>query len=194
MQLYQGTKKVLAKPMKLGEYNKYRGWELPQDEDGNSDGYLIEYVNGGKPNHPEHKGYISWSPSKVFDDAYKPIADAQDAIEQGKVINLGEFLLAVDAKLHGSTGFDYVFYDNSKAGRPYLGTVSFQRGNPNEVVNGLTNEVLLAVLMDRIEVLDERVPHDSNKVALGHIKSAYDALCARVRDRKERGVMFTDKV
>lgn len=193
MQLYQGTKKVLAKPMKLGDYNNYRGWQLPQDEDGNSDGYLVEYVNGGKSNHPDHKGYISWSPIKIFEEAYLPIADATDAIEQGKLVNVGNYLLAVDAKLHGSAGVDYVVYDNSQPNRPYLDKVSFQRGNPNDEVNGLTNEVLLAILMDRIEVLDERVPHDSNKVALGKLKEAYDALWARTKDRVERGVVNTDK-
>ncbi len=69
--LYVGTKYVTAKPMTRGEYNTYRGWELPVDEDGSDEGYLVEYVDGGKANHPDHAGYISWSPKDVFDRSYK---------------------------------------------------------------------------------------------------------------------------
>ena len=53
-------------------YNDYRGWTLPADEDGADDGYLVEYMDGGKPNHPAHAGYISWSPKAQFDAAYRP--------------------------------------------------------------------------------------------------------------------------
>lgn len=192
MQLYQGTKKVLAKPMKLGEYNDYRGWILPSDEDANLDGYLVEMV-GTKSNFKGHAGHVSWMPELAFNSVYKALPDADDAINQGKIVSVGNYLLAVDAKLHGSAGADYVLYDNTQPNRPYLGQVNFQRGNPNHVVNGVTNEVLLAVIMDRIEVLDDLVPHDNNKVALGHLKQAYDALWARTKDRTERGVVNTDK-
>lgn len=73
MQTFYGTKKVAAHPMTLAEYNKHRGWELPADEDGADEGYLVEYLDGGKSNHPHHVGYISWSPKKQFDAAYQPI-------------------------------------------------------------------------------------------------------------------------
>jgi hypothetical protein len=66
-----GKKEVLASPMTRAEYNKYRGWKLPEDENGKDEGFLIEYVEGGDGNHPDHKGYISWSPKKVFVKAYK---------------------------------------------------------------------------------------------------------------------------
>lgn len=70
MRKYIGVKLILAKPMTRLEYNIYRGWELPQDEDGSDLGYLVEYVDGGKSNHPDHEGYISWSPAEVFERAY----------------------------------------------------------------------------------------------------------------------------
>lgn len=70
MNRFIGTKVVLARPMTLGEYNSYRGWPMPDDEDPNAVGYLIEYQDGGKPNHADHKGYISWSPQSQFDKAY----------------------------------------------------------------------------------------------------------------------------
>ena len=72
MQLHIGTKQVTAKPMTRQAYNDYRGWTLPADENGTDDGYLVEYMDGGKPNHPAHAGYISWSPKAQFDAAYRP--------------------------------------------------------------------------------------------------------------------------
>lgn len=53
-------------------YNDYRGWELPADENGDDDGFLVEYLDGGKSNHPAHEGYISWSPKDVFERTYRP--------------------------------------------------------------------------------------------------------------------------
>ena len=71
MKLYLGTKSIKATPMTRLEYNLLRGWELPSDEEGSDTGYLVEYLDGGKPNHPDYDGYISWSPEEVFNNAYK---------------------------------------------------------------------------------------------------------------------------
>ncbi len=72
MQAYIGSKMVAAKPMSRAEYNNYRGLQLPEGEDGEDDGYLVEYTDGGKANDPRHEGYISWSPFNVFVKAYRP--------------------------------------------------------------------------------------------------------------------------
>jgi len=71
MKRFVGTKLIDAKPMTLGDYNKYRKWEMPQDEKPLREGYLVEYVDGGDSNHPDHKNYISWSPKEVFEKAYR---------------------------------------------------------------------------------------------------------------------------
>ena len=75
MSLYVGTKIVSARPMTRAEYNAYRGWELPADEDGNDAGYLVEYRDGGKPNDARHPGYISWSPAEQFEQAYQDMGE-----------------------------------------------------------------------------------------------------------------------
>ena len=72
MQLYTGTKQVKAKPMNRADYITLRGWQLPADEDGTDEGYLVEYVDGGKANVEGYAGYISWSPKAVFEMAYNP--------------------------------------------------------------------------------------------------------------------------
>jgi hypothetical protein len=45
-----GVKKIRAEAMTRAEYNILRGWLLPADERGEDDGYLVEYLDGGKPN------------------------------------------------------------------------------------------------------------------------------------------------
>jgi hypothetical protein len=69
-----GVKEIKASSeMTLKEYNNYRGWDMPKDEDGDKLVYLVEYAvdKNSTPNHPNHEGYISMSPKHVFDEAYR---------------------------------------------------------------------------------------------------------------------------
>lgn len=72
MTAFVGTKSVLATAMTRGDYNEYRGWQIPENEDPKEEGYLVEYQDGGKPCDERHAGYISWSPKDVFERSYKP--------------------------------------------------------------------------------------------------------------------------
>lgn len=65
MKKYIGTKLVQAKPMTRGEYNDCRGWQTPENENPEDEGYLVEYSDG----------YISWSPKEVFEKAYIAVDD-----------------------------------------------------------------------------------------------------------------------
>lgn len=83
-----GIKRVRAIVMTREAYNTLRGWQVPADENPADAGYLVEYVDGGKANHPDFKGYISWSPADVFERAYRLIAglsfgDALEALKAG---------------------------------------------------------------------------------------------------------------
>lgn len=71
MQRYVGTKLINARPMTRAEYNAFRGWQLPADEIGADEGFLVEYTDGGKANTPDYSGYVSWSPKAVFERAYR---------------------------------------------------------------------------------------------------------------------------
>lgn len=73
MQVYYGTKRIIATPMSRSEYNELRGWQLPADENGADEGYLVEYTDGGKPNLEGYEGYVSWSPKEQFEKAYQPL-------------------------------------------------------------------------------------------------------------------------
>ena len=61
MKKYIGTKMIEATPMSRGEYNRYRGWTIPKDENPADEGYLVKYSDG----------YESWSPKKQFEEAYR---------------------------------------------------------------------------------------------------------------------------
>lgn len=91
MNQYIGVKLINAVPMNRQEYNDFRGWQLPADENGADDGYLVEYVDGGKANTPQYAGYVSWSPKDVFERAYRSCESmtfglAIEALKAGKKI------------------------------------------------------------------------------------------------------------
>ena len=61
MTKYIGTKVILAKPMTRGDYNTYRGWTIPENENPADEGYLVKYSDD----------YESWSPKEQFERAYR---------------------------------------------------------------------------------------------------------------------------
>ena len=90
-QKYVGTKLINAEPMTRAEYNVFRGWDLPADESGADEGYLVEYLDGGKPNTTTHAGYVSWSPKEQYDNAYRkttgmPFGLAVEAVKKGRKV------------------------------------------------------------------------------------------------------------
>ena len=73
MKKYKCHKVVKAIEMTRAEYNIYRGWELPENECGDDEGYLVEYIDSPSKNHNNHDGYISWSPKEVFESGYSEL-------------------------------------------------------------------------------------------------------------------------
>ena len=99
--LYEGTKRLYATTMNRGDYNDYRGWEVPADENPADEGYLVEYVDGGQSNHLDHAGYISWSPKDVFERAYKPILEPHQQRVVDEKAELDERLDKLDVFFSG---------------------------------------------------------------------------------------------
>ena len=76
MKAYLGVKLIKAEPMTRADYNTLRGCTVPEDDctvPEDDKGFLVEYIDGGKANHPDYEGYISWSPEQVFVNAYRPV-------------------------------------------------------------------------------------------------------------------------
>lgn len=80
MEKYKCNKVVLATPMNRGEYNTYQGWLLPENENPDDTGFLIEYLDSPGGNHPDHGHYISWSPSEVFESGYDKVGSFKDRL------------------------------------------------------------------------------------------------------------------
>ena len=76
--MYIGTKLVEAKPMNRCEYNLYRGWQLPEDENPNDEGYLVISADG----------YETWTPKAKFEADYRstegmPFGSAIELMKSG---------------------------------------------------------------------------------------------------------------
>lgn len=85
---YIGIKRIKAEPMNRADYNKFRGWDLPADENGDDEGFLVEYSDSPS-NVPGREGYVSWSPKAGFEAAYRPMHGmsyslALELVKQGK--------------------------------------------------------------------------------------------------------------
>lgn len=75
MDTYLGTKAIHAKPMCRLDYCTLRGWDVPENENGADEGYLVEYTDRILPAGQRiagYLGYISWSPKETFEKAYRP--------------------------------------------------------------------------------------------------------------------------
>ena len=87
MQYYVGTKILEATEKTLGEYNAFRGWEMPADEDPAAPGYLVRYDNG----------HVSWSPKNVFETSYINLGSIDQTIAPHVMRMLGEIALLHDS-------------------------------------------------------------------------------------------------
>jgi hypothetical protein len=127
MKQYIGVKLINAIDMTRAAYNILRDWELPADENGDDAGYLVEYLDGGQANHKDFKGYISWSPKAVFENAYSPTDGmtfglALEALKKGHKVSRkgwngkGQWLFMIPAS-HWETTRGLELLD----GRPWIG-------------------------------------------------------------------------
>ena len=109
MEMYIGTKIISAEPMTRGEYAKFSGRNSILTEKGESEidkGYKVTYEDG----------YVSWSPEKVFNEAYKKSGEmnfghALELIKRGEKVarkgwnGKGMFLFIATGKEFESENF-----------------------------------------------------------------------------------------
>ncbi len=63
MRQYINVEQVEAKPMTRGDYNKYRGWTVPTDENPADEGYLVKHSDN----------YVSWIAKDDFEKTYNVV-------------------------------------------------------------------------------------------------------------------------
>ena len=124
MRAFIGTKLANARPMTRAEYCAFRGWTLPDNENGTDKGWLVEYLDGGTANTITYAGYVSWSPDEQFQNVYREVDGlsfglAIEALKKGfKVARAGwngkgQFLYLIKAEdLQNGLKYGYGEYIN----------------------------------------------------------------------------------
>lgn len=196
MKKYIGTKTIEATPMNLGDYNDYRKWTIPANEDPKREGYLVKYPDG----------YESWSPKDVFDASYHellfeyyPLPDDADQVEHrlpDRVFpsEVRSVAVAPDADYGGA--HRYQFQESlgfNKGGAEYADSFQeihfVQKNLDGSMTPGLQSEQLLIALIDRHKKLNAKFPSREGSLAITKMEEALQWLRARVEERINRGVM-----
>lgn len=90
-----GGKLVEAYQMTRKEYNILRGWDLPFDENGEDEGFLLNSLTNAKPNTDFLDGYVSWVTKEQKESEFRvtkmfPFGMAIEALKLGyKVARTG---------------------------------------------------------------------------------------------------------
>jgi hypothetical protein len=94
---------------------------------------------------------------------------------------------------NASHGYDVTWLD--RHGSVMRAEFAFQHGPIAEVgINGITNEVLLAIVIDRLEGFQSgKFANSFNAEALLSVQAALDWLESRTKERESRGVEGTHK-
>lgn len=132
MKQYIGTKIITANPMNRGDYNAYRGWKVPADENPADEGYIVEYSDG----------YVSWSPKNMFEEAYRecdamPFGLAVEAMKKGKKVarkgwnGKNQYIELATGISYKSTSGEVINCDHNSIGNEaiaFVGTSGVQMG------------------------------------------------------------------
>lgn len=138
--LYGAASVCSAVPMTRGEYNAYRGWSMPPDEQPDEPGYLRSLA--------EDPSYATWTPKHIFDKSFKSLSDG---VSYGVAVDLllsqkgteirhtswhpQEFVMLVDSsKIQSAMGYGFGEYIGEPA---FLGSLCKHTSN-NELILGWT--------------------------------------------------------
>lgn len=118
-------------------------------------------------------GYKSYSPAKAFEDGY--------------------------TKETNHIGHDYkIKNQNDPNVTQYLSFIYKEKneetGDLQLVADGITNEQVIEILIDRMVYLDNKLPSGCNKSCIDDLKHALYSLKKRTNERQERGVENTPRI
>ena len=94
MKKYIGCRMFEVEPMTRGDYNAYRGWSVPADENPLDEGYLTK----------DPDGHVSWLPKNTFEKAYMKLEDNPE-LPSGVSIGqkmVDEFIAYTETKTMGT--------------------------------------------------------------------------------------------
>jgi len=143
-------------------------------------GYYVVYEDG----------YTSFSPAEAFEEGYAKV----EVVGCRQIFAEKDFeVLCLDEPGAGGACHEYAVQPTTSSKQ--FARVSFQHGPVNEVgVNGCHQEHLLQIVIDRLEAFQSgEYRNGDNANALYHVQTALDALNARTKERKARGVEGTNE-
>ncbi len=176
MKDYILIKQVKARQMSRGNYNHYRGWVIPEDENPDDDGYLVK-------NSDVHE---NWMPSDEF-LAYRKLGIQHLLLKGSREFTLVEFSNHKFNAYH-----NYVV----KADDKVVSVINFQEGPIKENgINGCHHEDLINIVIHRLESFqDSEFKCRENALAITKLEEAIHWLKHRTDDRKNRQVEGTSKI
>lgn len=187
MEKYVGTKIIKAAAMNLGDYNAHRGWKIPENENPEKEGYLVEYSDD----------YQSWSPKDVFEEAYRKLtAEYPEKLHELKVFPSEAATIGVYPDKDYGGAHQYLIKECagfSDGETQYVNThqvLQFvKKEEDGSMTPGLQSEQVLLALIDRHVKLNKRFPSVFNEKMIEGMQMAIDAMQERVQDRLDRDVM-----
>lgn len=150
-------------------------------------GYFVRYADG----------YESYSPPEAFEGGYTKLEQLPRRLHDHETNDANRQITLTADPQNPQNGNASHVYAMAWTGRPDgEQRISFQDGPINEVgVNGVTNEALLAIVIDRMRGFQSsRYACRENAIALTKLEEALHWLHARTRARELRGVEGTHKV
>lgn len=190
MKKYIGTKTIEAEPMNRYEFEmNIKGVDY---KDENEEGYLVVYPDG----------YKSWSPKKVFEEAYDELLVGPNAevdsllphsVFPSKHATIGfakdpDYGGAHQYQFQNSLGFDSQT-KQAKSDNSYQKIQFVQKNLDGSMTAGLQSEQLLLALIDRHNKLNAKFPSREGALAITKMQEALQWLEQRVKERMDRGVM-----
>lgn len=176
MKTYTGTKTIQAEPMNRGDYNKFKGWDLPLGEDPADEGYKVHYEDG----------HISWSPKATFEKAYRVGTKTKrgyNTVEIGSHYQIPTYKVVEGLGIE-PTGemLDIKFVRGSKLGSDGV--------EPRE---GTLHEHLLSVMINDLKFKMSIMPSKETACQITHLEEALHWAEERESARAAQGVLGTYK-
>jgi hypothetical protein len=119
-------------------------------------------------------------------------------IEETRKIDIGQGIvnenlqvLVLDNPGVGGANHCYAIVDKNDPEHKVFQVINFQNGAVKEVkeINGITNEALLAIIIDRLQgFMEGQFPSEQSAKALEHCQQALTQLNSRTKERQLRGV------
>jgi hypothetical protein len=185
MRAYIGTKTLAAMPMTLGFYNNYRGWTIPENEDPNKEGYMVQYPDN----------YILWSPKEIFETSYREIlSEASLLVDVVFPSTERTITVRMDDEYGGAHYYQIQnslgFHNGMNQYDPTIQHLQFvQKNADGTMIPGVQNEQLALIMLDRCEKLNAKFPSEQSAMMITGLTMFLDACQARIKDRIQRGVM-----